>query len=197
MEKKEKLIEQLNTNYRTILSYGKKDLVPMGEFIVKDIEFDTISGEFENIEMTKNTSRIILRKVDDENVEINLPLVEFLSKYIKMAEANSEKTELGANLYKTLSDVQREATQKVLADDSLRNLVEVATLEMDKIDAQYLINGEIQSSNYSICPIDLGKYRERIRERTFDENDDKKKRILKKYAQKVNGKIEVEEEMER
>ena len=46
-------------------------------------------------------------------------------------------------------------------------------MTLNESSADYLINGEVQSSNYSICPIDIGLYRERIREKLKSETDDK------------------------
>ena len=44
---KQKFIEQLNHNFRTVLSYGEDEgLVPAGQFIIKDIQEDEIPSEY-------------------------------------------------------------------------------------------------------------------------------------------------------
>ena len=158
-EIKKEYIELLNRNFRTILSYGNDGLVPMGEFIITDIESDQIS-DFFNL----NTTRIIFTKVDNKNVSITLPIKAFFDEYNKLAEINSDKLSIGSDLAVTVEGVQRKAEIKVLSDSTLKDLVKAETMPLDECDADYTIKGEQQAvGSYSICPINIGKYRERIR----------------------------------
>lgn len=173
--KKEEFIEKLNQNFRTILSYGNDGLVPMGEFIIKDIQQDDIPEEYASRMSDFKFTNIILAKVDDENVQRVLPMTTFLTKYTDMSKDNADILSLGSDLSLSLQDVERKAESKVMSDETLKDLVDAETISLEECDADYLINGEVQSSNYSICPVNLGKYRERIREKTANKEDDKGK----------------------
>ena len=162
--KKESFIEELNKNYRTILSYGNDGLVPVGEFIVKDILEDEIPVENANNKSKLESCKIVLAKVDEENVEIVLPMEMFLKKYTALSIANADKLSIGSDLTLSLQDVERNAKSKVMSDETLQETIDVETISLEESNADYLINGEIQSLNYSLCPVNLGKYRERIRE---------------------------------
>ena len=71
-----------------------------------------------------------------------------------------------------------------MSDETLKELVDAEMISLEESDADYLINGEIQSSNYSICPINLGKYRERIKEkRTYKEDSKGKTTLTNNYRQ--------------
>ena len=162
-EKKDKTISELNKNFRTILSYGDDGLVPLGEFVVIDIREEAAPGQ--SIETNDPKCRtIVLGKVDDDSVQIVLPMEVFLSKYAELAAHNADKLDMGSNVSKGIEDVVRTAERTVLFDGSLGNLVEAETMTLNESGALYIRNGEIQSFNYSICPIDLGLYRERIKE---------------------------------
>ena len=87
-KEKQKIIAFINKNYRTLLSYGKNTLMPMGEFIVTDIQEDEIPEEYLIEDSKIDMTRLILTKIDDENVKITIPITTFLEKYIKVAEKN-------------------------------------------------------------------------------------------------------------
>ena len=127
---------------------------------------------------------VILTKVDDENVQIVLPMTTFLTKYSELSIANADKLSIGSDLSLSLQDVERKAESKVMSDETLKELVDAEMISLEESDADYLINGEIQSSNYSICPINLGKYRERIKEkRTYKEDSKGKTTLTNNYRQ--------------
>ena len=197
--KKEEFIEKLNQNYRTILSYGNDGLVPVGEFIIKDIREDNIPKEYSSRTSDFKLANIILTKIDDETVQIVLPMTTFLTKYSELSKTNADKLSIGSDLSLSLQDVERRAESKVISDDTLKELVDAETISLEESDADYIINGEIQSTNYSICPVNLGKYRERIREKSNDkENDEGKTAMSDSY--KTDGGIErgiYEEQYER
>ena len=166
---KQKFIEQLNHNFRTVLSYGEDEgLVPAGQFIIKDIQEDEIPSEYSSRMADFQFANVILTKVDDENVQIVLPMTTFLREYSDTATRNADKLALGSDLRLSVEDIERMAEEKVLNDETLQELIEADTISLDESGAEYIINGEVQSSNYSICPINLGKYRERIREKTIE-----------------------------
>ena len=162
---KEDFIKKLNQNFITVLSYGNDGLIPMGEFVIKDIQKDEISSEYANGMSDFQLCNVILTKVDDENVQIVLPMTTFLTKYYQMSIANADKLSIGSDLSLSLQDIEKKAESKVISDETLKDLVDAETISLEESDADYLINGEVQSSNYSICPINLGKYRERIKEK--------------------------------
>lgn len=165
--KKQKFIEQLNRNFRTVLSYGEdKGLVPNGEFIVKDIKEYELPPEYASKMSEFEFTNLILAKIEDENVQIVLPMITFLREYSDAATRNADRLAIDTNLNLSLKDIERLAEEKVLNDETLQELVEAETLTLNESGAEYVINGELQSSNYSICPVDLGKYRERIREKS-------------------------------
>lgn len=191
-EKKEELIKKLNINFRTILSYGNDQLVPMGEFIITDIIEDDIPEEYTSKKSEFEFTNIILTKIDDEEVQIILPITAFLTKYATLSEINADKLGLGADLAKTIDGVKEKAESRVFFDETLDDVAKAETISLEEIEADYLINGEMQSSNYSICPINLGVYRERIREGI--ERKDKKSTDAKKLE--IFKKIETNEEKE-
>lgn len=163
---KQKFIEQLNHNFRTVLSYGEDEgLVPVGQFIIKDIQEDEIPSEYGSRMSDYQLANVILTKIDDENVQIVLPMTTFLREYSDTATRNADRL---SNLSFSVEDIERIAEEKVLNDETLQELLEADTISLDKSGAEYRINGEVQSSNYSICPINLGKTRERIRENSFE-----------------------------
>lgn len=187
--KKGEFIEKLNQNFRTILSYGNDGLVPMGEFIIKDIQEDEVPSEYSSRMSDFQCANLVLTKVDDENVQIVLPMTTFLTKYSDLSKINADKLSIGSDLSLSLQDVERKAESKVMSDETLKDLVDAETISLEESDADYLINGEVQSSNYSICPVNLGKYREKIREKSADKDDDKgKTSIADSY--RVDGGIE-------
>ena len=174
--KKQKIIEELNNNFRTILSYSEDEgLVPAGQFIIKDIQEEDIPSEYLSGMSYFQLLNVILTKVDDENVQIVMPMTTFLRKYTDVAERNAETLALDSNISLSVDDIERIAKQKVLNDKTLQELLKAETISLDESGAEYIINGEVQSSNYSICPIDLGKYRERIREREKEIKEKTKK----------------------
>lgn len=183
-EKKDEFIKKLNQNFRTILSYGNDGLIPMGEFVINDIQEDEIPTEYSNGMSDFQFCNVILTKVDDENVQIVLPMTTFLTKYSELSIANADKLSIGSDLSLSLQDVERKAESKVMSDETLKELVDAEMISLEESDADYLINGEIQSSNYSICPINLGKYRERIKEkRTYKEDSKGKTTLTNNYRQ--------------
>ena len=171
-EKKGAAINELNKNYRTILSYGDDGIVPMGEFIVIDIrEEETPPEQNEAIDPKRRT--VVLGKVGDESVQIVLPMDVFMTRFAQLAAANANKLDIGSNLSKGVENVEEAAERKTLFDGIEGELVDAEMMTLNESSADYLINGEVQSSNYSICPIDIGLYRERIREKLKSETDDK------------------------
>ena len=66
-----------------------------------------------------------------------------------------------------------EVNGKVFDDETLKNTTEVDTLTLEESQAEYFRDGKPQSSNYSICPVNLGKCRKRILERRkiIEENE--------------------------
>ena len=180
---KEDFIKKLNQNFITVLSYGNDGLIPMGEFVVKDIQKDEISSEYANGMSDFQLCNVILTKVDDENVQIVLPMTTFLTKYYQMSIANADKLSIGSDFSLSLQDIEQKAESKVISDETLKDLVDVETISLEESDADYLINGEVQSSNYSICPINLGKYRERIKEKLANKEEKKQPTISESYRQ--------------
>ena len=171
-EKKGAAINELNKNYRTILSYGDDGIVPMGEFIVIDIrEEETPPEQNEAIDPKRRT--VVLGKVGDESVQIVLPMDVFMTRFAQLAAVNANKLDIGSNLSKGVENVEEAAERKTLFDGIEGELVDAEMMTLNESSADYLINGEVQSSNYSICPIDIGLYRERIREKLKSETDDK------------------------
>jgi len=169
---KQKFVEQLNRNFRTVLSYGEDEgLVPAGEFIITDIQEDELPPEYATRMSEFQSANIILTKVDDENVQIVLPMTTFLREYSDAATRNADRLATGSDLRLSIEDVERIAEDKVFNDETLQELIKADTLTLDESGADYLINGEVQSSNYSICPVNLGKYRERIREKTVERDN--------------------------
>lgn len=181
--KKEDFIKKLNQNFRTVLSYGNDGLIPMGEFVIKDIQEDEIPSEYVNGMSDFHLCNVILTKVDDEKVQIVLPMTTFLTKYSQMSIANADKLSIGSDLSLSLQDVEKKAESKVISDETLKDLVDAETISLEESDADYLINGEVQSSNYSICPINLGKYRERIKEKLANKEEKKQPTISESYRQ--------------
>lgn len=171
-EKKVETINELNKNYRTILSYGDDGIVPMGEFIVIDIREEEASPE-QNEAIDPKRRTVVLGKVDDDGVQIVLPLDVFLTRFAQLAATNADKLDIGSDLFKGIENVEEAAKGKAIFDGIEGELVDAEMMTLNESDADYLINGEVQSSNYSICPIDLGLYRERIREKLKIETDDK------------------------
>lgn len=183
-EKKDEFIKKLNQNFRTILSYGNDGLIPMGEFVINDIQEDEIPTEYSNGMSDFQFCNVILTKVDDENVQIVLPMTTFLREYSDAATKNADRLALGSDLSLSVEDVERIAEEKVLNDETLQELLEAETISLDESGAEYIINGEVQSSNYSICPVNLGKYRERIKEkRTYKEDSKGKTTLTNNYRQ--------------
>jgi len=73
-KEKQKLIEYLNLNFRAILSWGGKGVVPTGIFKVKDIVVGEIPEEYEDMDnIKKHVTQIILVQEDDEKKEIDIP----------------------------------------------------------------------------------------------------------------------------
>jgi len=162
---KEDFINKLNINFRTLLTYGKDELIQVGEFIVKDIVMDEIPDEYAGLISPRDTARVVFQEVENENVELVLPFNEFMTKYIELANKNASTLDIEANLEKSLSKVENEAAIKIFNDETLKKTLEVDTLTLEESQAEYFRDGEPQSSNYSICPINLGKCRKRILER--------------------------------
>ena len=171
-EKKGAAINELNKNYRTILSYGDNGIVPMGEFIVIDIRDEEASPE-QNEAIDSKRRTVVLGKVGDESVQIVLPMDVFMTRFAQLAAANANKLDIGSNLSKGVENVEEAAERKTLFDGIEGELVDAEMMTLNESSADYLINGEVQASNYSICPIDIGLYRERIREKLKSETDDK------------------------
>ena len=171
-EKKGAAINELNKNYRTILSYGDDGIVPMGEFIVIDIREEEAPPE-QNEAINPKRRTVVLGKVDDDGVQIVLPFDVFLMRFAQLAAANANKLDIGSNLSKGVENVEEAAKRKVIFDGIEGELVDAEMMTLNESGADYLINGEVQASNYSICPIDLGLYRERIREKLKPETNDK------------------------
>jgi len=161
---KEDFINKLNINFRTLLTYGKDELIQVGEFIIKDIIVDDIPDEYAGMISPKDTARVVFQDVENENVELVLPFIEFMTRYTELANKNASTLDIETNLSKSLSKVEKEAASKVFDDETLKNTVDVDTLSLEEFNAEYFRDGEPQSSNYSICPVNLGKCRERIRE---------------------------------
>lgn len=183
-EKKDKTISELNKNFRTILSYGNDGLVPLGEFVVIDIREDEIPTDSNTESADSKCRTIVLGKVDDDSVQIVLPMEVFLTQYAELATHNADKLDMGSNVSKGIEDVMRTAERTVLFDGSLGNLVEAETMTLNESGADYLIDGEVQSSNYSICPIDIGLYRERIREmQKIDDDSITMSELIKKQEE--------------
>ena len=171
-EKKGAAINELNKNYRTILSYGDNGIVPEGEFIVIDIREEEASPE-QNEAIDPKHRTVVLGKVGDESVQIVLPMDVFMTRFAQLAATNADKLDIGSDLFKSIENVEQEAKRKAIFDGIEGELVDAEMMTLNESGADYLINGEVQSSNYSICPIDLGLYRERIRENLKSETDDK------------------------
>ena len=171
-EKKVAAINELNKNYRTILSYGDDGIVPVGEFIVIDIREEEAPPE-QNEAIDPKRRTVVLGKVDDDGVQIVLPFDVFLTRFAQLAAVNANKLDIGSNLSKGVENVEEAAERKTLFDGIEGELVDAEMMTLNESSADYLINGEVQSSNYSICPIDIGLYRERIREKLKSETDDK------------------------
>lgn len=166
---KQKIIENLNRQFRTILSYGEdKGLVPVGQFIINDIIEEERTPEQSSTATDFQFAKVILTKVDDENVQIVLPMTVFLGEYFDKAQINAEKLNLGYDTSYFVKDVENVAKDRVLKDETLQTLLEAENMSLEKCGAKYIINGKEQSLNYSICPIDLGKYMERIRGNDFE-----------------------------
>lgn len=170
-EEKEKFIKELNQNFRTILSYGDKGLIPAGEFIVKDIQQPELPNEYARKLDSLKFTNIILTKIDGEKTEIVLPMTTFLTKFCDLAQMNADKFSISTDFLSSIQGVMKNAESKVVSDETLKHLVDAKTMSLEECDADYLINGEPQALNYSICPINLSVYRERIREREKEEKN--------------------------
>lgn len=170
-EEKEKFIKELNQNFRTILSYGHDGLIPIGEFIVKDIQEDELPNEYGSKMDALKFTNIIFTKIDDEKTEIVLPMTTFLTKYSDLSKVNADKLSVDLDSLKPLQKVEEEAETQIISDETLKQLVDAETMTLEESGAEYLINGEVQSSNYSICPVDLSIYKEeKIKEKIKDED---------------------------
>ena len=157
-EKKVAAINELNKNYRTI-------------FVIDIREEEAPPEQNEAIDPKRRT--VVLGKVDDDGVQIVLPFDVFLTRFAQLAAVNANKLDIGSNLSKGVENVEEAAERKTLFDGIEGELVDAEMMTLNESSADYLINGEVQSSNYSICPIDIGLYRERIREKLKSETDDK------------------------
>lgn len=189
-KEKEEFIKKLNQNFRTILSYGNDGLVPVGEFVIKDIERDDMPKEYEGMLSEFEITRLVLSKIDDEKVEIVLPISTFLKEYQDLAAKNADRFSIDTDLSKSVEDVEKLAESKVMSDETLKEIVDADTISQEEGQFDYLINGEVQSSNYSICPVNLGKFRERVREKYPEEKKDNKPKDAEVLRNRVDGGIE-------
>ena len=173
-EKKFELIKELNRSYRTILSYGNNGLVPVGEFIVTDITIDEIPEEYSNIISPNEIAEITLTNINDEKSIIKMPVKIFLSLYSEKAQKNADILDVGSNISNDIEYARLTLEKKLISDELLSNLkVELLTLE--EREADYFTNdNDLRSMNYSICPVDIGKYIERIRTKSYEDESKKK-----------------------
>ncbi len=167
-EQKRAFIHSLNKNFRTVLCYGNDSLTPIGEFVIKDFQLDAIPDEYKDMTNSNKIATILFTKVDDENSQIVVSVETFLTKIRHFAVGN-------ANIL--LSKINLETLLQQIKDGELlnskigENLKYLRTISLEDSDADYIINGKIQSPNYSICPIELGCIREKKLERTRDDDD--------------------------
>lgn len=159
-ERKRDFIEKFNTWYRTVLSYGDTDLVPNGTFVLTDIIEDDFPEEYKDLEETMANIKAVLTRVDDEKIELILPLQVLLNQYKEVAKRNIEFFQnLGITLApeqeleKMISDIS-----EYITENGIGHFDSMSSIPLDECAAEYYINGERQASNYSICPIDISRY---------------------------------------
>lgn len=168
-EKKKELIEDLNRNYITFLSYGKEDFIPAGEFIVKDIVTDDAVVEYLDLHNMKKNTQVVLVKKDDETFQITIPLKIFINDFSKIAYENAKEWGTGADFMKDPQKVANKETDYITSVDIDYALLKKAKglylEDYEEIDAKSSIGLDL--SNYSICPVDLGMWRELIKEKVY------------------------------
>ena len=171
---KEEIIKYLNENYGIILSYGNDDLIPVGQFVVNDILTDNIDEKGSETKFgISQASKVVLTKIDDEKVQIIMPLRSFINANKKLGIKNSEMLGLGYDTVKTVENIENDAKLMILMDRTFENLTKAETMPLTECDAVYMIDGQRQADNYSICPINLGKHEELVRTKGKEEGEEK------------------------
>lgn len=177
---KEEMIEYLNLNFRAILSWGAKGVVPTGIFKVKDIVVGEIPEEYEDMKnVAKHVTQIILVQEDDDSKEIDIPLDIFLEKFVPAAQKNTESFDMGSNIHNNPEKFV-ERTSRNFAKSPYFELLpegEAIYLDYEENGIQYYEDGKMQEFTDPFCifPVDLGMYRERQREITYLDFEEMKK----------------------
>lgn len=176
LKKKEEFIEYLNLNYRTILSYGNKGLVPMGEFTVADIIVDEIPEEYSDMISEKSTASVVLKSLKDEAQEIVMPFNKFVSGCLKNATKNAEILSIATDTTIGYEDVLKSVELRLSIDEAatMGNELFKGIQLVDLEDSDVYLAGDDNGDNFSslfICPVDLGKWREKIRERYIEDDE--------------------------
>jgi len=201
-KEKQKLIEYLNLNFRAILSWGGKGVVPTGIFKVKDIVVGEIPEEYEDMDnIKKHVTQIILVQEDDEKKEIDIPFDIFLEKFVPAAEKNTESFAMGTDFHNNLEEFVKKASEDFAKTPyyELMPTGESISLDYEENGIQYYENGDTVNflEPVSIFPVDLGKYREKEREITvldFKEMQKKEEERLKVLYEKRWMKKNMEKE---
>jgi len=116
----------------------------MGEFIVIDIREEEAAPE-QNEATDPKRRTVVLGKVDDNGVQIVLPLDVFLTRFVQLAATNANKLDMGSNLSKDIENVEQAAKRKAIFDGTEGELVDAEMMTLNESGADYLINGEVQA----------------------------------------------------
>lgn len=212
---KEQLIQYINRNFRTVLSYGNNGLVPVGEFIVTDIIEPEVDIEYSDFETIKRLARIVLSNVKDINVQIELPLEVFLNEYTDKARINSDLLEAGLSGNSTAKKIIDNVEKEILNDEDLQHLKDAKLISLEECDATYSDSTGIRSDNYSICPISFDYFikeekireiettkMEKIEEKKIKEEEknrreeEKRKALIERLKKEAEEREESKEEIE-
>ena len=191
LKKKEEIIEYLKLNYTIILSYGSKGLVPIGKFEVVDIIVDEIPEEYSDMITEQSTARVVLKNSKNEEQQIVMPFNKFISVCLKNAEKNASILNTGIETSVQPEDVVERVEHMLIEDEFLAmgnemfDKLELVDLEDSEV---YLSSDDTEDKylNLFVCPIDLGKWRERILEK------EEYLKIIKRNQDENNREIEIE-----
>lgn len=162
---KQNVINELNFSFRAVLSYGTaNELIPNGQFIIKDIVKDK----------TTNSQNLILEQIDSPSINLIVPRHVFV-QFVEMAVKNSKNLNVSeGNPVYSVNKIEESAASRLLLDKSLTDLQESQVLPLEENKIILLRDDKEETANYSLCPIyiePLQKYLEKERYNNSKEND--------------------------
>lgn len=139
---KQSLINDLNSQFKTILSYEtNNDITSVGQFIFKDVI--TTSEEY-------STPQVVLQKIDNPNTQIIMPKI-LINQYIETALANGSQLDVFNGDSISFDKVESQLSSNLINSDSIQSN---NTISLEQNNIVFIKDGEYSdSTNLVLCPI--------------------------------------------